>query len=40
MLRIRSAGSCIDIPLVDSFTYLGAVVSYDHYEDRTLKAIG
>ena len=38
VLRIRSAGSCIDIPLplVDSFTYLGAVVSYDHYEDRAL----
>ena len=36
ILRIRSAKRCIDIPLVDSFTYLGAVVSYDHFEDRTL----
>ena len=36
VLRIYSAQECIDIPLVDSFTYLGAIVSYDHYEDRTL----
>ena len=36
VLRIRSAGGCVDIPLVDSFTYLGAIVSYDHFEDRTL----
>ena len=36
VLRIRSASGCIDIPLVDSFTYLGAAVSYDQYEDRTL----
>ena len=36
VLRIRSAHQCFDIPLVDSFTYLGAIVSYDHYEDRTL----
>ena len=36
VLRIRTAGGCIDIPLVDSFTYLGAVVSYDQYEDRAL----
>ena len=36
VLRIRSAHQCFDIPLVDSLTYLGAVVSYDHYEDRTL----
>ena len=36
VLRIRSASGCIDIPLVDSFTYLGATVSYDHFEDRTL----
>ena len=34
--RIYSAQECIDIPLVDSFMYLGAIVSYDHYEDRTL----
>ena len=36
VLRIRSASDCIDIPLVESFIYLGAVVSYDHFEDRTL----
>ena len=36
VLRIRSASGCIDIPLVESFIYLGAVVSYDHFEDRTL----
>ena len=36
VLRIRSVHQCFDIPLVDSFMYLGAVVSYDHYEDRTL----
>ena len=36
VLRIRSANDCIDIPLVESFTYLGAIVSYDHFEDRTL----
>ena len=36
VLRIRSANDCVDIPLVDSFTYLGAIVSYDHFEDRTL----
>ena len=26
VLRIRSANDCVDIPLVDSFTYLGAIV--------------
>ncbi|CAE7226209.1 unnamed protein product, partial [Symbiodinium natans] len=36
VLRIYSAQACIDVPLVDSFMYLGAIVSYDHYEDRTL----
>ena len=36
VLRIRSASGYIDIPLADSFTYLGAIVSYDHFEDRTL----
>ena len=36
VLRIRSASECIDIPLVESFTYLGAVVSYDNFEDRAL----
>ena len=36
VLRVRSASGYIDIPLVDSFTYLGAIVSYDHFEDRTL----
>ena len=32
VLRIRSASECIDIPLVESFIYLGAIVSYDHFE--------
>ena len=36
VLRVRSANDCVDIPLVDSFTYLGAIVSYDHFEDRAL----
>ena len=36
VLRIRRASECIDMPLVESFTYLGAIVSYDHFEDRTL----
>ena len=36
VLRIRTASNCVDIPLVNSFIYLGAAVSYDHFEDRTL----
>ena len=36
VLRIRTASFCVEIPLVHSFIYLGAAVSYDHFEDRAL----
>ena len=36
-LRVHYAQEAIDIPLVDQFVYLGAVVSYGPFEDQTLE---
>ena len=37
VMRFHYAQEAIDIPLVDSFVYLGAVFSYGSFEDQTLE---
>ena len=37
VLRFAHAQEIVDIPLVDSFVYLGAVASYGLFEDQTLE---
>ena len=37
VMRFQYAQEAIDIPLVDSFVYLGVVVSYGSFEDQTLE---
>ena len=37
VLRFHHAQEAIDIPLVDNFVYLGAVVSYGSFEDQALE---
>ena len=37
VLRFAHAQEVIDIPLIDSFVYLGAVASYGPFEDQTLE---